>query len=165
MANVAYMTIEGQTQGNISQGCNTLDSIGNHYQSAHQDEITVLSWNHQMSRGMAAQSQQHHPLQIVKRIDKASPMLAIAWSKGERLINCTLKLYRTNTSGVNECYYTIELKNAEIFSINHSMPHVHMSDAETQEVVSFRYRDITWSHQIAGTSGYDDWDDMSWATQ
>ncbi|MFM2477011.1 Hcp family type VI secretion system effector [Celerinatantimonas sp. MCCC 1A17872] len=164
MANVAYLSVIGENQGTISQGCNTQDSIGNHYQTAHQDEITVLSWNHQLSRGLSAQSQQHHPLQITKRIDKASPMLAMAWSRGERL-TCELKLYRTNSSGLNECYYVITLKNAEICAINHSMPHVHMSDADTQEIISFKYKNIDWEHKITGTSGYDDWDDKSWATQ
>lgn len=33
MANYAYMTIEGKLQRLISEGCSTLESIGNRYQA------------------------------------------------------------------------------------------------------------------------------------
>ncbi|MEQ9918886.1 type VI secretion system tube protein TssD [Pectobacterium aroidearum] len=49
MANYAYMTIEGKLQGLISEGCSTLESIGNRYQAGHTDEIMILAFNHMMS--------------------------------------------------------------------------------------------------------------------
>ncbi|MGF1871869.1 Hcp family type VI secretion system effector [Photobacterium indicum] len=161
MGNVAYLSIEGKQQGLISRSCNSLDSMGNRYQIDHMDEISVLAMNHQMLRGISAGSQQHSPLQITKNIDKSSPLLAVAWSKGERL-TCVLRLYRITPNGSNECYYEIELQEAEIVSVCLSMPHVSMEEAEPQERVSIRYRDICWRHIPAGTMGYDTWDDLSW---
>ena len=48
MANHGYMTITGIIQGLISAGCSTQDSIGNKCQTAHTDEIMILSSNHNM---------------------------------------------------------------------------------------------------------------------
>ncbi|GKW17185.1 hypothetical protein PEC301937_31340 [Pectobacterium carotovorum subsp. carotovorum] len=39
MANLIYTSINGQKQGLISSGCSTLDSIGNRYQTGHEDQI------------------------------------------------------------------------------------------------------------------------------
>lgn len=41
MANHGYMTITGKSQGLISAGCSTQDSIGNKCQAAHTDEMQV----------------------------------------------------------------------------------------------------------------------------
>ena len=49
MANHGYMTLAGETQGLISAGCSTQDSMGNKYQSDHTDEIMVLSCNHTLA--------------------------------------------------------------------------------------------------------------------
>lgn len=40
------------------------------------------------------------------------------------------------------------------------MPHtVLYDDLEAEEVVAIRYREISWTHHIAGTSGYAFWGD------
>lgn len=49
MANHGYMTINGRVQGLISAGCSSQDSIGNKCQTAHTDEIMVLSYTHNMA--------------------------------------------------------------------------------------------------------------------
>ena len=62
MANYAYMTIEGKAQGLISEGCSTLESIGNRYQAGHIDEIMILAFNHMISNhGHAV----HNPVKLV----------------------------------------------------------------------------------------------------
>lgn len=50
MSNLAYLTINGKTQGSISAGCSSLDSIGNKAQIAHLDQIMVYAVTHSMSR-------------------------------------------------------------------------------------------------------------------
>ncbi|PHM36269.1 hypothetical protein XIS1_1110067 [Xenorhabdus innexi] len=50
MANSIYVTIKGKLQGLISQGCSTLDSIGNKYQLGHEDQVFVLQFNHGVAR-------------------------------------------------------------------------------------------------------------------
>ena len=46
MASHGYMSISGKSQGVISAGCSTPESIGNKCQTGHRDEIMVLSFNH-----------------------------------------------------------------------------------------------------------------------
>ncbi|HFQ4989592.1 TPA: type VI secretion system tube protein TssD [Vibrio vulnificus] len=73
MAHTAYLSIIGKTQGSISQGCNTKDSIGNKAQESHNNEITVLACNFTLSKhGGPAE------VVITKPIDKASPLPPLA---------------------------------------------------------------------------------------
>ncbi|TFT50849.1 type VI secretion system tube protein Hcp [Proteus mirabilis] len=44
MANIIYLNIKGNNQGLISKGCSSFDSIGNKYQSGHEDEILVYEF-------------------------------------------------------------------------------------------------------------------------
>ena len=41
MPTPAYLSIEGSTQGNITEGAFTEDSVGNIYQEGHENEILV----------------------------------------------------------------------------------------------------------------------------
>ena len=43
MSSLIYLTLEGDIQGPISAGCNSQASVGNRYQSAHEDSIFVFS--------------------------------------------------------------------------------------------------------------------------
>ena len=45
MSNPIFMTIEGKTQGLISEGAFTPESVGNLYQEGHEDEIKIYSMN------------------------------------------------------------------------------------------------------------------------
>ncbi|MGF1873665.1 type VI secretion system tube protein Hcp [Photobacterium indicum] len=103
----------------------------------------------------------HSPIQITKLIDKATPLIAQAWSKQE-IVNCNISFYRTNPNGFNERFFTIQLKGARIVDVSLSLPHViKMKDADMQETISLRYKDISWEH-VAGTSGYDFWELLEW---
>jgi type VI secretion system secreted protein Hcp len=71
-----------------------------------------------------------------------------------------MKFFRTAPTGEQEHYFTIEAKEATITSIKTQMPNcldpanscfTHMED------VSFSYKEITWTHEVAGTSGTDSW--------
>ena len=42
-------------------------------------------------------------------------------------------------------------------SIGNKCHSILQSDAEPQKHLAIRYRDITWTHHAAGTSGYDTW--------
>lgn len=46
MANLIYLTLNGQNQGLISAGCSSLDSIGNKAQLVHLDQIMVFELTH-----------------------------------------------------------------------------------------------------------------------
>ncbi|MEJ2038977.1 MAG: Hcp family type VI secretion system effector, partial [Desulfosarcinaceae bacterium] len=162
----AYLELEGVTQGAITEGAFTEDSVGNIYQEGHENEILVQAFDHTVTVPTDVQSGQptgqrmHKPMTITKVFDKSSPQLYVALSTGERLTKCLLKFYRTSTSGTQEHYFTIELADAIVTNINAYMPNcqdpsqAHFTHLEN---VSFTYRQITWNHEVAGTSGSDDW--------
>ena len=158
MANHGYMTITGKAQGLISAGCSTQDSIGNKCQTAHADEIMVLSYTHNMVNIGNINKPTHSPIVITKNVDKASPLLAQALSSREE-INCTISFYRVSSFGLQEKFYSVTINGGIIADLTIEMPHaILQSDAEPQEHVAIRYRDITWTHHVAGTSGYSTWE-------
>ncbi|WP_269511353.1 type VI secretion system tube protein TssD, partial [Burkholderia sp. IMCC1007] len=46
MPTPAYISIQGKTQGHITQGAFTPDSVGNVYQEGHEDQILVQEIEH-----------------------------------------------------------------------------------------------------------------------
>lgn len=151
MASIIYVTLNGSKQGLISEGCSTYNSIGNKYQKGHEDEILVLAVRHSISRSQHAH---HHPLEIIKPIDKSSPLLGVAISNNE-LIDCNIDFFRTNRNGSQEKYYNITLQKASIVNITYDYPNsISHNDRQPEEIILLDYRDITWMHLIASTSGY-----------
>ncbi|PHM33383.1 hypothetical protein Xmau_04535 [Xenorhabdus mauleonii] len=156
MANLIYATIKGKKQGIISTGCSTFDSIGNKYQSGHEDEIFILSLDHEMTR---MGNVNHRPISFTKPIDKSSPLLGVSISDNEEL-EIEFFFYRTASNGGIELYYSIKLKKAFIERINVSYPHaINHANQQPEEMISVRYASITWQHFAAGTSGYSFWED------
>ena len=154
MANLTYLTLNGQMQGLISAGCCSQDSIGNKAQTAHKDQIMVQELTHGISR---QQNVNHQMLTIRKPVDKSSPLLNKAISENE-VLSCEINLFRTSRAGVNELYYKINLTNARIIDIQLDVAHaINDNDAQPEESVSFIYESISWDHCIAGTSAYSLW--------
>lgn len=158
MASHGYMTINGKSQGLISAGCSTQDSIGNKWQDGHRDEIMVLSFHHNMANRGNVRTSSHGPIAITKNIDKSSPLLAVALSNREEL-NCVINFYRISPSGWQEKYYSVDIRGCIIADLTVDVPHsvLHI-DAEAQEHVALRYREIIWTHHKAGTSGFSAWE-------
>jgi len=166
MPTPAYLSIQGSTQGKITEGAFTEDSVGNIYQEGHENEILVEAFSHTVSVPTDPQSGQptgqrvHQPLTITKVFDKSSPMLYKALTTGELLPRCEIKWYRTSQTGTQEHYFTIKLEDAIITNITGRMPNCqdpNQAHFTQLEDVSFSYRKITWTHEIASTSGEDDW--------
>lgn len=157
MANHGYMIVTGSQQGLISAGCSTQESIGNKCQTAHRDEIMVLSFNHGMANMGNTKRATHAPVIITKNIDKASPLLAQALTNRE-VLDCKIVFYRVSPHGVQEKFYTVDMSGCQIASLTLDMPHaVKESGDDAQEVLALRYRDISWVHHLAGTTGYSSW--------
>ena len=161
MASHSYMSITGKRQGLISAGCSGQSSLGNKCQFVHQDEIMVLAYSHDMVTGndgsIAGGRGQHRPIMITKAVDKSSPLLASALHEREE-VECIINLYRTASAGGQERYYSIHLTGARIAHISQQVPHaIRMNDAEPQELVSIRYREIAWAHVPGATSAYSTW--------
>ena len=89
MPTPAYLEIEGVSQGPITQGAFTEDSVGNIYQEGHENKILVQGFSHNLrvptntQNGQPTGQRMHRPLTITKVFDKSSPLLYTALSKGE----------------------------------------------------------------------------------
>jgi len=166
MPTPAYISIEGKTQGPITQGAFTLDSVGNIYQEGHEDEVLVEAFSHTVAVPTDPQSGQpsgdrvHKPVVITKVFDKSSPLMYKALASGEMLPKVEIKWFRTSPEGKQEHYFTTKLEDAIITNITARMPNcqdpsqAHFTHLED---VSFTYRKIIWTHEKAGTEGEDDW--------
>lgn len=155
MATVIYADIEGEKQGHISAGCSSVLSIGNRSQKGHENQVYLYSFDHDMSR---EQNVSHHPIILNKPIDKSSPLLGVALSGNERL-QVVIYMYRIDSTGRLEKFYTVKLKDAYLFSISQHCPNsLLQSDVQPYEVISIAYKSIDWTH-VAGTSGYSIWDE------
>lgn len=156
MAHHGYLTIKGRTQGLISAGCSSTESIGNRCQTAHLDEIMVLSFSHNLTSIGNTEAAIHRPILITKYIDKSTPLLAEALTNRE-ILQCKLKMYRIN-AGKHECFLEIELTDARVVDQRMEIPHsVLLSAQDPQEYLAIRYDFIAWHHLSANTSGYADW--------
>ncbi|MCS6724965.1 type VI secretion system tube protein TssD, partial [Proteus mirabilis] len=118
MSFVIYLRLEGSKQGLISKDCSTADSIGNRYQLGREDEIQVIGTNGDISR---EQNATNHPIQILKPIDKSSPLLGIAIGNNE-ILKATLSFYRTSLQGSLEKYYEIKLTDVSISNLSFVFP-------------------------------------------
>ncbi|QXG29265.1 Hcp family type VI secretion system effector [Pseudomonas viridiflava] len=157
MANHGYMTIKGKDQGLISAGCSSPESMGAKCQAGHLDEIMVLSLTHNMSNIDNIKHATHRPVVITKHVDKSSPMLGQALANREP-VDCTIDFYRTSPTGDQEKFYTVEIREGIIADLTLDMPHaILQNDAEPQEHVAIRYRDIIWTHHQGNTNGYASW--------
>ncbi|MBN3115693.1 Hcp family type VI secretion system effector [Pectobacterium brasiliense] len=156
MANIIYLKMTGEKQGLISSGCSTLESIGNKYQSSHEDEIFVYELTNQITR---ADNVSIHPIEIRKPIDKSTPLLAQSLSENEK-IECEFLFYRTSKSGGNELYFKISLKDAIINDIRFFYPNsLTHNETQPQESISFKFATITLEHVTARTSSYLLWNE------
>ncbi|WP_230353950.1 Hcp family type VI secretion system effector [Lelliottia sp. WAP21] len=154
MANLVYLTLNGQLQGLISAGCSSLMSIGNKAQLAHTDQILIYELSHGLTRN---QNVNHQTVVITKPVDKSSPLLNKAITDNE-ILTCDFDFYRTNRAGMNELYYKIKLTEATIKDIRLSSPDsLNNPGGQPIETVSFTYNSVSWEHSLAGTSAYSLW--------
>ena len=158
MALNAYLTLTGDTQGEIKGSCT---------QRGREDSIEVYGFNHEVSSprdaasGLPTGKRQHKPLVITKAVEKSSPLLMNVLVNNENISTWELKCFRPSRSGAEEHYYSIELVNANISSIRpeqlnnkypDNMPH------EFREHVAFTYQKIIWTFQDGGITSEDDWE-------
>ena len=97
MSSPVYIKIEGATQGLITSGASTEDSIGNRYQAGHEDEILAQEVTHVVTVPTDPQSGQpsgqrvHKPFVFTCSLNKSVPLLYNALTKGEKLNSVSSK--------------------------------------------------------------------------
>lgn len=149
MSDIIYLTLSGAIQGKISQGCGAINSVGNRYQTRHEDEIFVFSLGQGVTSTGAGAKQQG--IQFCKLLDKSSPLLTRSINKNESL-NMIFDIYRINKYGRYEKYYVIECRGARLKSID-----LRVKENELDyEYISADYDYIRCRHLIAGTE-FDYW--------
>ena len=166
MSQPVYIKVKGSTQGLISSGASTEASIGNRYQSGHEDEIMAQAISHIVTVPTDPQSGQpsgqrvHKAFKFTCSLNKAVPLMYNALASGEMLPKVQVTWFRTSIDGRQEEFFSTVLEDAVIVDMNLVMPNAQdPSNAPYTQLleVSMSYRKINWDHTIAGTSGSDDW--------
>jgi len=166
MPTPCYISIEGSTQGPITAGAFTAESVGNIFVEGHEDEVLVQQFDHIVTVPTDPQSGQpsgqrvHKPFKFTSAINKATPLFYNALTSGEMLPKTELRWYRTSVEGKQEHFFTTRLIDGTIIDVDCHMPHCQdpaSSDFTQLVTVSIAYRRIEWEHTVAGTAGADDW--------
>jgi type VI secretion system secreted protein Hcp len=153
----AYLKATGNTQGNIEGSCTIKDHENTMLINAVQHTIEIPK---SPQTGLPTGKRVHGPLTVTKNYDKASPKLFQALCTGEQFSSVMLEYYWISKDGKEEKYYTTELKNAIIVSINYqkkdavepaSGPH------GDEELVSFTYETIVQTWVKDGIEAQDSW--------
>jgi type VI secretion system secreted protein Hcp len=153
----AHLTLEGTKQGVIKGSCEMLGREGT---------IMVQALNHEVSiprdsqTGLATGKRVHHPLTILKALDKSTPLLYQALTSGEHMKSVEVKWYRIDAQGSEEHYFTTRLEDAIIVAVRPMMGSCLDEAAEKQphlEEVAFTYRKAIWRWEPDGIESEDDW--------
>lgn len=144
MSDIIYLKVIGQNQEDISEGCSSEKSVGNRWQSRHEDEIFVFSFQRAITSTVNGVN--HQGIRFCKTIDKSSPLLKKAINDNEA---CTLDFtfYRINRWGRWERYYHIEVRGAHI---REYWMHTNLAQIP-QEIITVDYDCICSKHLIANT--------------
>ena len=149
--------LELTANGESIAGETTLGSVGGLDVT---DMIECHAVNHEMfasfdtSTGRLTGQLNHAPFKIVKRVDKASPLIAKALSNNE-VIEARFRYFRPNPSGdgTTQQYFTIELSGGRVSGLRHWTPN-NLDPAGSaypyMEEVSFVYERITIRYEDGG---------------
>lgn len=157
MALPAYLTLTGERQGIIKGSCK---------QKGREDTILVQAVEHEVTiprdpqTGLATGKRVHHPLTIVKVVDRSSPLLYMALTSGEHMKSVNIDWYQINEKGQEEIYFTTKLEDAIIVCMKVSKKNCQDPSAASladMEEVSFTYRRISWRSTRDGVESEDDW--------
>ncbi len=146
-AGMIHIAVTGQTQGAIAGSCTAKGRLGT---------SVVVGLSHEVisprdpASGLPTGKRQHKPLTITKYIDKATPLLYNALVNNENLTRVLLTYYRPDRDGVPQVYYTVELRNANVVTINERLLNT--------EMISFTYQRIIWTWTDGGITAEDDWE-------
>ena len=153
----AHLTLEGEKQGVILGSCEM---------EGREGTIMVQALNHEVSiprdsqTGLATGKRMHHPLTVLKALDRSTPLLYQALTSGEHMKNVEIKWYRIDAQGSEEHYFTTRLEDAIIVSVRPAIGNCLESSAENLphlEEVSFTYRKAIWRWEPDGIESADDW--------
>lgn len=152
-----YMSVNGQTQGNIEGGCTIEKQEGKILVQGVDHTIEIPK---SIQTGLPTGKRIHGPLTITKLLDKSSPKLFQALTSGEQLTDAKLEYYRISAQGKEELYYTVEIKNAIVTAVRKYTPVCLVVENKAMghmEEVSFTYETIIETFTPDGIEAQDSW--------
>jgi len=157
MSMLAYLTLEGKSQGAIQGDCTT---------EGREDTIEVYAIDHTIeiptdpNTGLATGTVLHRPISITKAKDKASPLLLQAVSTGETMSKWEMSFWQINKEGKQEEFYKITLGSATVVSLR-QYKHHQLDEAyakyKDMEDICFTYESISVEHVTAGKAAEVNW--------
>jgi type VI secretion system secreted protein Hcp len=159
MAETVHLYLKAN--GNDIKGESTQTSMG------RQDTIECISYEQgvqtarEAATNMVTGRRQFTPLKIVKRIDKASPLIMKALTTNAK-IDATFKFFRPNPSGdgTTEQFYTVTLKEGNISSVRQLVPSTIQAATAGEppmEEIAFVFKTIRWTYTNGGLEHEDAW--------
>lgn len=150
-----------KANGSDIKGESTVTSLG------RADTIECLAYEQavhaprEMTTGVATGRRDYQPLRILKRIDKASPLIYKAL-RANHAIEAEFLFFRPSPKGdgTTEQFYTVKITKANIASVRDYVPNVNDAQASNQpplEEVTFRFGNIKWVFTDGGIEDEDKW--------
>ncbi len=159
MPNTVFLNLE--VDGNNIEGESTMASMD------REGSIECVSYYHEVitpredATGALTGRRQHHPITIVKRIDKSSPLMFKALCLNEPITKGRFRFFRrTGETGTEQHIYTVLIEKGYVAGIREESANVLYGDGESQpllERVSFVFQDITKTYEIGGATHKDSW--------
>jgi type VI secretion system secreted protein Hcp len=165
MALNAYLTLTGQKQGQIK---------GSVTQAGRKDMIEVIgsSWSlispRDSASGLPTGKRMHKPYLIIQELDISTPILLSALVNNENITKWKLDYYssqigndRTTATAIEQNFYSVELVNASIASIDMRQAnnkHPDLMKFKEYLEVAYVYQKITWTWIKGGITSGDDWE-------
>jgi len=165
MALNSYLTLTGQKQGKIK---------GSVTQKGRVDMIEVMGAFHTIvsprdaASGLPTGKRMHKHYGILQEVDIATPLLFNALVNNENITTWKLDYYssqigndRTTATALEQNFFSVELVNASIASIDFRMAnnkHPDLMKFKEYLEVAYVYQKITWTWIKGGVTASDDWE-------
>ena len=165
MALNAYLTLTGQKQGLIK---------GSVTQKSREGMIEIIATNSSLisprdqASGAPTGKRMHKPFVVTHEVDIALPLLYNAIVNNENITKWRLDYYasqigndRTTATAIEQNYFSVELVNASIASIDlrsHNNKHPDLMKFKEFVEVAYVFQKITWTWQKGGITASDDWE-------
>jgi type VI secretion system secreted protein Hcp len=154
----AYLKIRGQKSGDVKGGVTLRGREGSIMVNAVSHSIVAPR---DAASGLPTGKLQHKPLVITKEVDASSPVLHKIMATNEKITSFKLQFWRLGANGKEEQYFTIELVNASIASIDARMydnKNPELASYAFREELAFTYEKITWTWIDGGIKYEDSWE-------
>jgi len=109
--------------------------------------------------GLSTGSREYTPFTVTTEIGVETPSYYEMLNTGEKT-DYSINYYRVNNEGLEELYFSIQLKNAMIVEIQQNKLNVLLEDNQDYSdmiMISLSYSDITWIDHLNGSVYSDSW--------